>query len=44
MKKIFTLFIVIIGFITFLSGCNSTKSPTSAMHNRGVNNRNFVGY
>ncbi|MEO8821007.1 MAG: hypothetical protein ABI374_09215 [Ginsengibacter sp.] len=44
MKKIFKLFLVVLGLVTILSSCSSSRNPSSAQHNRGVNNRHFSGY
>ncbi|MGN6247554.1 MAG: hypothetical protein ACTHNG_04320 [Ginsengibacter sp.] len=44
MKNIFKLFVVALSFLMILEGCSSTKNPSSAQHNRGVNNRHFAGY
>lgn len=45
MKTILKLFLVVLGFVTILSGCNSSKYASSgAQHSRGVNNRHYSGY
>ncbi|MEO5908572.1 MAG: hypothetical protein ABIR50_01240 [Ginsengibacter sp.] len=44
MKINFKLFVIAVGVTIFLASCSGTKSPSSARHNRGVNNSHYQGY
>ncbi|HSN07753.1 MAG TPA: hypothetical protein VLS85_01885 [Hanamia sp.] len=44
MKNFLKLFLVVLGFLTILSGCSGSKYASGAQHNRGVNNSHYRGY